>query len=153
MHYLRKASSETKMWSQSGSNRRHLACKASALPAELWPRRNLTCLPCRLRETASVTSFSRHPGKLGLIVLQAKQLVGLEGLEPSTSPLSGVRSNHLSYRPKVSFRVSTSSQVSQSHLENLLPEFSSIEVSCVVVRTKHLFHNHYSVTVFLLKRR
>ena len=98
-----------KLWSQSGSNRRHLACKASALPAELWPRRNLTCLPCRLRETASVTSFSRHPGKLGLIVLQAKQLVGLEGLEPSTSPLSGVRSNHLSYRPKVSFRVSTSS--------------------------------------------
>ena len=28
-----------------------------------------------------------------------KQLVGLGGLEPPTSPLSGVRSNHLSYRP------------------------------------------------------
>src|SRR5690606_42035929 len=27
-------------------------------------------------------------------------LVGLGGLEPPTSPLSGVRSNHLSYRPK-----------------------------------------------------
>src|SRR5690606_17745517 len=26
-------------------------------------------------------------------------LVGLGGLEPPTSPLSGVRSNHLSYRP------------------------------------------------------
>ena len=26
-------------------------------------------------------------------------MVGLNGLEPSTSPLSGVRSNHLSYRP------------------------------------------------------
>ena len=26
-------------------------------------------------------------------------MVGLDGLEPSTSPLSGVRSNHLSYRP------------------------------------------------------
>ncbi len=25
-------------WSQSGSNRRHPACKAGALPAELWPR-------------------------------------------------------------------------------------------------------------------
>ena len=25
-------------WSQPGSNRRPLACKASALPAELWPR-------------------------------------------------------------------------------------------------------------------
>ena len=28
-------------------------------------------------------------------------LVGLGGLEPPTSPLSGVRSNHLSYRPDV----------------------------------------------------
>src|SRR6476661_933815 len=24
-------------WSQTGSNRRHPACKAGALPAELWP--------------------------------------------------------------------------------------------------------------------
>ena len=29
-----------------------------------------------------------------------ENLVGLSGLEPPTSPLSGVRSNHLSYRPK-----------------------------------------------------
>ena len=29
------------------------------------------------------------------------QVVGLGGLEPPASPLSGVRSNHLSYRPKV----------------------------------------------------
>jgi hypothetical protein len=28
-------------------------------------------------------------------------MVGLGGLEPPTSPLSGVRSNHLSYRPVV----------------------------------------------------
>ena len=28
------------------------------------------------------------------------ELVGLGGLEPPASPLSGVRSNHLSYRPK-----------------------------------------------------
>jgi len=27
-------------------------------------------------------------------------MVGLGGLEPPTSPLSGARSNHLSYRPK-----------------------------------------------------
>ena len=31
--------------------------------------------------------------------LTASGLVGLDGLEPSTSRLSGVRSNHLSYRP------------------------------------------------------
>ncbi len=55
-------------WSQSGSNRRPPACKAGALPAELWP---------------------------------LKDLVGLGGFEPPTSPLSGVRSNQLSYRPEV----------------------------------------------------
>ena len=31
---------------------------------------------------------------------EAKLMVGLGGLEPPTSPLSGARSNHLSYRPK-----------------------------------------------------
>ncbi len=37
----RRASSamrDQKWWSQTGSNRRHPACKAGALPAELWPR-------------------------------------------------------------------------------------------------------------------
>jgi hypothetical protein len=33
------------------------------------------------------------------------ELVGLGGLEPPASPLSGVRSNHLSYRPKKSRQV------------------------------------------------
>lgn len=32
--------------------------------------------------------------------LSTLRVVGLSGLEPPTSPLSGVRSNHLSYRPK-----------------------------------------------------
>jgi hypothetical protein len=31
--------------------------------------------------------------------LSYSPVVGLGGLEPPTSPLSGVRSNHLSYRP------------------------------------------------------
>jgi hypothetical protein len=34
--------------------------------------------------------------------LSASVMVGLGGLEPPTSPLSGARSNHLSYRPNVS---------------------------------------------------
>ena len=55
-------------WSQAGSNRRPPACKAGALPAELWPQ----------------------------------TMVGLGRFELPTSPLSGVRSNQLSYRPKVS---------------------------------------------------
>ena len=59
-------------WSQTGSNRRPPACKAGALPTELWPQ----------REKAVATI-----------------MVGLGRLERPTSPLSGVRSNHLSYRP------------------------------------------------------
>lgn len=35
-----------------------------------------------------------------LIGCKAKVMVGRGGLEPPTSRLSGVRSNHLSYRPK-----------------------------------------------------
>ena len=31
---------QTKMWSQAESNRRPTACKAVALPADLWPPRN-----------------------------------------------------------------------------------------------------------------
>jgi hypothetical protein len=33
-------------------------------------------------------------------IFQPKEMVGLDRLERSTSPLSGVRSNHLSYRPE-----------------------------------------------------
>ena len=38
---------------------------------------------------------SGKPGRLG------EKVVGLGGVEPPTSPLSGVRSNQLSYRPGV----------------------------------------------------
>ncbi len=57
---------QTAWWSRSDSNRRPPACKADALPTELLPR-------------------SRH--------LVRSLMVGLGGLEPPTSRLSGVRSN------------------------------------------------------------
>ena len=40
------------------------------------------------------------PAKDGRALAEGSaSMVGLGGLEPPTSPLSGVRSNHLSYRP------------------------------------------------------
>jgi len=70
-------------WSQTGSNRRPPACKAGALPTELWPRTLGSEISPRARQSRS-----------------RENLVGLGRLERPTSPLSGVRSNHLSYRPE-----------------------------------------------------
>ena len=56
-------------WSRSGSNRRHPACKAGALPAELRPR------------------------------TVRRSMVGLGRFELPTPRLSSVCSNQLSYRP------------------------------------------------------
>jgi hypothetical protein len=64
-------------WSQTGSNRRPQACKASALPTELWPR----------------------SGTKQRTLLARRRLVGPGRVERPTSRLSGVRSNHLSYEP------------------------------------------------------
>jgi hypothetical protein len=66
-------------WSQTGSNRRPPACKAGALPTELWPR-----------WSAGLPSEAR--------IMRAR-LVGPGRVELPTSRLSGVRSNHLSYGP------------------------------------------------------
>ena len=66
-------------WSQTGSNRRHPACKAGALPAELWPQNPGMSTPLKSREPTNV--------------------VGLGRFELPTSRLSSARSNQLSYRP------------------------------------------------------
>ncbi len=67
-------------WSQTGSNRRPEACKATALPTELWPR---------------LTHFIRSQDPLR----PSLNLVGLGRLELPTSRLSSARSNQLSYKP------------------------------------------------------
>lgn len=71
-------------WSRTGSNRRHPACKAGALPAELRP----------LDNTSSKLPLSRRS-----TILADCEVVGLGGLEPPTSRLSSARSNQLSYKP------------------------------------------------------
>ena len=133
-------------WSQAGSNRRPPACKAGALPAELWPPRwsifrlaalldhyaahvagaTLRCLfhsrlaSRKISCARVVISTSRDLFGLLARILQVGRsptcrvhqyakggdrsgceiLVGLGRFELPTSPLSGVRSNQLSYRPK-----------------------------------------------------
>jgi hypothetical protein len=68
-------------WSQTGSNRRPHACKARALPAELWPRTRRRMLLPVMRRMRSI------------------KVVGLGRLELPTSRLSSARSNQLSYKP------------------------------------------------------
>lgn len=73
-------------WSQTDSNRRHPACKAGALPTELWPL------------TLGVSCVS--PGEAGSVAFRiCRRLVGPIRLELMTSRLSSVRSNQLSYGP------------------------------------------------------
>ena len=69
-------------WSWTESNRRPSACKADALPIELQPQPH-----------DNLSGVAARPGDA------PDKVVGLERLELSTSRLSGVRSNHLSYRP------------------------------------------------------
>ena len=74
-------------WSQTGSNRRPHACKARALPAELWPRTRRRMLHVDIRERR----YQRR--------MRSIKVVGLGRLELPTSRLSSARSNQLSYKP------------------------------------------------------
>ena len=95
LHLDSECDTSAPWWSQSGSNRRPPACKAGALPAELWP----------------LESRSNN----------VNALVGLDGLEPSASPLSGVRSNHLSYRPSAA-ECARQSPLIRNHRGRALPD-------------------------------
>jgi hypothetical protein len=93
-----------KWWSQAGSNRRPPACKAGALPAELWPR--CVYLKCGRPRCPKIVQVVRSPTRRihqharGGDRTRCAILVGLGRFELPTSPLSGVRSNQLSYRPE-----------------------------------------------------
>ena len=83
-------------WSQTGSNRRPPACKAGALPTELWPLRHAH----RQHEVAACTpkALPKHLARV----------VGLGRFELPTSRLSSARSNQLSYKPKTFHKPKTS---------------------------------------------
>jgi hypothetical protein len=96
-------------WSQTGSNRRPHACKARALPAELWPRTRRRMLPgapsrssyqpARLRPVGSGAAAFVQEGLPSRSCEKQRRLVGLGRLELPTSRLSSARSNQLSYKP------------------------------------------------------
>jgi hypothetical protein len=87
-------------WSQTGSNRRPPACKAGALPAELWPRCQvrLACQP-KLAESAQASLFKLRRATFARY--RERRLVGLGRFELPTSRLSSARSNQLSYKPVI----------------------------------------------------
>ena len=62
-------------WSQGGSNPRPLACHASALPAELWPRRHGTG-----RWRSDATGQRRWHRRDGVIAVQSIRRLHLRGL-------------------------------------------------------------------------
>ena len=66
-------------------------------------KRDRTADLLRARQALSQLSYIPILSSLPLPLHSLVRVVGLSGLEPPTSPLSGVRSNHLSYRPKGSF--------------------------------------------------
>ncbi len=77
-------------WSQTGSNRRPPACKAGALPTELWPRAGGQ----RTDDGGQMTSLRRLSSAVCRLIM-----VGLGRFELPTSRLSSARSNQLSYKP------------------------------------------------------
>src|SRR5690606_20791516 len=88
-----------------------LLAKLSSLPVRNQPafggaKRDRTADLLRARQALSQLSYgpifaaSRlTTGSASELAAAAVNLVGLGGFEPPTSPLSGVRSNQLSYRP------------------------------------------------------
>jgi hypothetical protein len=119
---LKPHAQPTKWWSRTGSNRRHPACKAGALPAELRPPR-VSAKPKPVDASGGLRSKAPRALSFGverdaLAALDVGRfaassaaattsafglvLVGLGGLEPPTSRLSSARSNQLSYKPEQS---------------------------------------------------
>jgi hypothetical protein len=90
-------------WSQTGSNRRPHACKARALPAELWPRTRRRMLLVALAFAGATTQQPSFKRASRAEAAEQRRLVGLGRLELPTSRLSSARSNQLSYKPLTLF--------------------------------------------------
>ena len=64
------------------------------------------------------------------------KLVGLSGLEPPTSPLSGVRSNQLSYKPISLLALLPSSALQSSFTQSCIHIHSIVHSACALICAK-----------------
>ncbi len=92
-------------WRLQESNLRPSRCKRDALPAELSPLIRGQVGRQRLGSPIRITKSSDF--FLLRLCLLLSDMVGLGRLERPTSRLSGVRSNQLSYRPRIRIRQRT----------------------------------------------
>jgi hypothetical protein len=104
-HATRGSRAHRTWWSQTGSNRRPPACKAGALPTELWPRQG-TGVRCQASGRTFGPSKSAHPPRTSCPL----RVVGLGRLELPTSRLSGVRSNQTELQARFHARKAMRSQ-------------------------------------------
>ena len=111
---------DRRWWSQTGSNRRPPACKAGALPTELWP-----LVGARPPSLKAATAGNLRCSKASLPTEAAAQrrLVGLGRFELPTSRLSSARSNQLSYRPIPGHQPSAVSDQESTARRNLITDF------------------------------
>ena len=105
---LLRERAEPDWWSQTGSNRRPPACKAGALPTELWPLAVGPAFSPRLKFAKALRQATFVITGLPAEAAPQRRLVGLGRLELPTSRLSSARSNQLSYKPAPGFRSQSS---------------------------------------------
>ena len=77
------------------------------------------------------------PDPAGKLIFDFRNLVGLGGLEPPTSPLSGVRSSHLSYRP-LQNRVATAHNLFSLRCLSVIR--NCVQIRSLCTRQQFLYH-------------
>ena len=113
IHFLRNHSATARSWARMHRILRMFDCRTVRLINNLSGDGEIrTHDPLLARQVLSQLSYTPKCKPIGSFWLLSYSLVitprafqllilGLNGLEPSTSRLSGVRSNQLSYKPKV----------------------------------------------------